>query len=303
MKNILHILRHPRLVGKAILERVAPYLSDVEYIRLSFRVNIGHWPDLHHPQTFNEKLQWLKLHDHRPEYTMLVDKVEVKRYVAERLGEQYLIPTLGVWDDPDDIDFDRLPQQFVLKCNHNSGLGACICKDKSKLNFKQVRESLRRGLQQDYYLFGREWPYKNVKRRILAERFMQNAGTSDLDDYKLMCFNGEVHFIFVCSERYAPSGLKVTFFNKRWEPMPFTRHYPASSVPIPRPQTLDEMIRLAEKLSVGIPFVRCDFYEINGKVYFGEMTFFPGSGFEEFTPEIWDLKLGSLISLPVLTSK
>lgn len=286
--------------------------SDEEYLKKKFKLRIGHDLDLENPVTFNEKLQWLKLHDRKPEYTMMVDKYKVREYIADKLGEEYLIPLLGVWDDPDEIDFDALPNQFVLKCNHNSGLGMCICKDKSNLDIEKVKEELRKGLKQDYYLTGREWSYKDVPRKIICEKYMidhssqkildneeDKSGKNDgLNDYKFMCFNGKVLCSFVCSDRFSDDGLKVTFFDKDWNVLPFERHYPKSRKPIPKPFNYKKMIEFSERLAEGIPFVRIDFYEIDHKLYFGEITFFPGSGFEEFTPESADEELGSWIKLP-----
>ncbi len=273
-------------------------MSDEEYLRRLFKARMGKELDLKKPRTFNEKLQWLKLYDRKPEYTMMVDKYKVRDYIAELLGEEYLIPLLGVWDDPDEINFDKLPNQFVLKCNHNSGLGMCICKDKSKLNIPKVKAELRKGLAQDYYLTGREWPYKDVQRKIIAEIYMSDNSADGLIDYKFMCFNGEVKCSFVCSDRFTSEGLHVTFYDREWQIMPFERHYPRAVVPIEKPKCYDEMLQMAMTLSKDIPFVRVDFYEIGGRPYFGELTFFPGSGYEEFTPEEWDTTLGSWISLP-----
>lgn len=273
-------------------------LPDEEYLKRLFRVSMGKELNLEHPVTFNEKLQWLKLHDRRPEYTMMVDKYLVRNYIREQLGEEYLIPLLGVWDSPEEIDFAALPDQFVLKCNHNSGLGMCICKDKSKLDIEKVKKELHRGLAQDYYLTGREWPYKNVKRRIIAEQYMIDRSTSELRDYKFMCFNGKVQCSFVCSDRFLPGGLHVTFFDRDWNVMPFERHYPARKAGIQRPINYDKMIEFSERLSQNISFVRVDFYEVENKIYFGELTFYPGSGLEEFTPEEWDEILGSWLTLP-----
>lgn len=270
-------------------------MSDEEYLKLIFRAKLGYDLNLGNPKTFNEKIQWLKLYDRRPEYTMMVDKYKVREYVAEQLGEEYLIPLIGVWDDPDKIDFRKLPDKFVLKCNHNSGLGMCICRDKSKLNFENVRNQLRKGLKQDYYLHGREWPYKNVERKIIAEKYMEDNG--ELSDYKFMCFNGKVKCVFTCTERFSKDGLKVTFFDINWNRLPFQRHYPQSNKEIKRPLNFDLMVKFAEKLSSNLPFARIDFYEVSGKIYFGEITLFPGSGMEEFTPEEWDRKLGKWINI------
>lgn len=289
-----------KVIEKLRYHHLLDWMPDKPYLELIYWVNMDKRLDLKNPQTFNEKLQWLKLYHRRPEYTMMADKVLVRDYIAGILGPEYLIPLLGVWDDPDEIDFDKLPDRFVLKCNHNSGLGMCICKDKSKLDIDKVRKELRDGLKQDYYLTGREWPYKNIPRKILCEQYMED-GSGELTDYKLMCFRGEVKCSFVCSERFSSNGLRVTFFDRDWRVMPFERHYPKSDAPIPRPQSYTKMVAFAEKLSEGIPFVRVDFYEIGGRLYFGELTFFPGGGYEEFTPEEWDTTLGDWITLPEKT--
>lgn len=272
------------------------YMSDEKYLKKIFKLALGYELNLENPQTFNEKLQWLKLHDRNPEYTMMVDKYRVRKYIAETIGEEYLIPLLGAWDNPDEIDFDKLPNQFVLKCNHNSGRGMCICRDKSELNIEKVKAELRRGLKEDYYRVGREWSYKDVPRKIIAEQYMEDETTGELNDYKLMCFNGKTKCTFVCTERN--SNLRVTFFDNNWNRMPFERHYPSSEKEIDKPINFEKMIKLAERLSKEIPFLRVDFYEINGKIKFGELTFYPGCGLEEFTPEEWDYKLGQLLELP-----
>ena len=273
-------------------------MPDEVYLTRKFKLSIGYDLDLHTPQTFNEKLQWLKLYDRNPQYTLMVDKYRVKDYVADKIGRQFIIPTIEVWDNPDDIDFSKLPNQFVLKCNHNSGLGMCICKDKSKLDFHKVKAGLRKGLKQDYYLHGREWPYKNVPRKIIAEEFMTDNKHDDLIDYKFMCFNGAAKCLFTCSDRRSASGLKVTFFDMDWNRLSFERHYHAANYPIYKPINFNLMKELAEVLAKDMIFARIDFYEINGKVYFGEITLHPGCGFEEFTPEEWDRILGNWITLP-----
>ena len=418
------------------------WMSDEQYLKILYKIRIGKPLDLDDPQTFNEKLQWLKLHDRRPEYTTMVDKYAVKKYVADKIGEQYIIPTLGVWDKFDDIDFDKLPDQFVLKCTHDSG-GSVICRNKSEFDFKAARKKINRCLKHNYYWGCREWPYKNVKPRIIAEKYMtdesgielkdykifnfdgeskliqvdydrfkehkRNLYTTDwkyvesaiqyptdpnhqidrpkqlekmldlarklsegiphvrtdfycidnkiyfgeltfyhgsgfekftpeslgeemgkwiklptggyilvnnfalfvlrkeesvvnaeLKDYKFMCFNGHVKCIFTVTERFSGDGLKVTFFDTDWNQLPFERHYPRSKKMIPKPYNFEKMIILAEKLSENIPFVRVDFYESGGQIYFGEMTFYPGSGFEEFSPEEWDHSLGKWIDLSLI---
>jgi hypothetical protein len=273
------------------------FLDDETYLKMKYRLTMGQPLHLDNPQTFNEKLQWLKIHDRNPLYTTLVDKYEVKKYVADKIGEQYIIPTLGVWDHFDDIDFDTLPDQFVLKCTHDSG-GLVICRDKSKLDKKITKIRIEKCLKRNYYWSGREWPYKNVKPRIIAEKYMCDDMDDELKDYKIMCFDSKVKATFVCSDRFSDKGLRVTFYDTDWKRLPFERHYPVAEEEIEKPKSYDEMKQLAEKLAQKIPFVRVDFYEVKGRPYFGELTFYPGSGLEEFSPEKWDKKLGELIKLP-----
>ena len=274
-------------------------MGDKTYLKLQFRAQMGKRLDLENPQTFNEKLQWLKLYDRRPEYTMMVDKYAVKDYVAQRIGREYIIPTLGVWDRFEDIDFDTLPERFVLKCTHDSG-GLVICRDKASLDLQMAREKLEKSLKRNFYFHGREWPYKNVKPRIIAEPYMEERA-GELKDYKIMCFNGEAKCSFVCSDRFSEKGLHVTFFDLDWNVLPFERKYPSRKNGLPRPAQYEKMLELAQTLSQGIPFVRVDFYEVDGKVYFGELTLYPGCGFEAFSPEEWDHTLGSWITLPEKT--
>lgn len=278
------------------LEKLFSFLSDEKYLKLLYRMHIGKKLNLSNPQTFNEKLQWLKLNNQKDEYTMMVDKYLVREYIKRTIGEEYLIPLIGVWDKPEEIDFDSLPSRFVLKCNHNSGTGMCICKDKRKLDYEKVKSDLKKGLAENYDKYNREWPYKNVRRKIICEEYMEDEN-GELKDYKFMAFNGEVKCSFVGSDRFSPEGLHITFYDNDWNIMPFERHYPCSNSPLPCPECFEEMKKLAAKLSKNIPFIRVDFYEIQGKVYFGELTFFPGSGFEEFTPNSWDYELGSWIDL------
>ena len=275
-------------------------MPDAEYLSRKFKAVFSQHLRIESPQTFNEKLQWLKLHDRKTEYTVMVDKYKARYYIAEKIGERYLIPLIGVWDDPDEIDFDALPNRFVLKCNHNSGLGMCICKDKSVLNIKNVKKGLKRGLKQDYYLTGREWPYKNVPRKIIAEQFMK-SDESGLTDYKVHCFNGEPKLILVCKDRFTSTGLTEDFFAPSWEHLDIHRPtHPNSSTEIAKPEELSEILALAKQLSEGIPFLRADFYIIEHKVYFSELTFYPASGFEKFVPDKWDDILGSWLKLPSL---
>lgn len=282
-------------------------LNDEVFLKKTFQSNMGYSLNLENPKTFNEKLQWLKLYDHRPEYTIMVDKYLVKDFVAQKIGREHIIPTIGVWDDPKKIDFDSLPDKFVLKCNHNSGTGMCICNDKASLDIKKVRNNLAIGMHQNYYLINREWPYKNVQRKIIAEKYLEseqkhndkNSICCDLIDYKIMCFNGEPKCVFVCSERFSKDGVKVTIFDLDWKILPFERvNHSRSKIDIPQPKMFAKMLEFSRILSKGIPFLRVDFYEVDEKAFFGELTFFPGSGMENFTSKEWDIKLGSWLTLP-----
>lgn len=273
------------------------WLSDKDYIRLMYYCIMDRKINLDNPETFNEKLQWLKLYNRKKVYTTMVDKYEAKKYAASIIGEEYIIPTLGIYSSFDEIDFSKLPNQFVMKCTHDSG-GVVICKDKSKLDLNFARKKINSCLKNNFFYVGREWPYKDIKPRIIIEEYMNDQKNEELSDYKFMCFHGKVKCSFVCSERRSKEGLKVTFFDLDWKKMPFERHYPCSNEEIPKPVKYEEMIQLSEKLAKDLPFVRIDFYEVNGKVYFGEITFFPGNGTEEFTPEKYDYLLGSWIQLP-----
>lgn len=267
------------------------------------------------PKTFNEKLQWLKLYDRKPIYTTLVDKYSVKKYVADKIGEQYIIPTLGVWDKFDDINFDKLPNQFVLKCTHDSG-GLAICRDKTKFDVESAKKKIEQSLKRNYFWPGREWPYKNVCPRIIAEKYICDASKEDLPDFKLMwlhsdidksdnlndykfyCFNGAVKFVMVNTDRNSTTPTKADYFDSNYKWLDFKWGYDHANTPPPKPSKFNEMISIAEKLSKGIPHVRVDLYECHDCIYFGELTFFDGGGFEKFTPEKWDEKVGSLIELP-----
>lgn len=272
-------------------------MSDTAYLKLIYWLIFGRKLDLKNPQTFNEKLQWLKLNNRKTEYTTMVDKYEVKKYIAEKIGEEYVIPTLGVWDNFDDIDFDLLPNQFVLKCTHDSG-GLVICKDKSKFDIVMAREKINQALTRRFYYFGREWPYKEVKPRIIAEKYMVDKSVSELRDYKFFCFNGEPKMFKIDFNRY--TNHQANYYNLKGELLKFGEVVcpPDYSKNIEMPQKLEEMIGLAKKLSKNIPFLRVDFYETDGNVYFGELTFFPASGFGKFEPDEWDKKIGEWINLP-----
>ena len=272
-------------------------MDDETYLKFFFRKKMNQELDLSDPKTFNEKLQWLKLYDRSPIYTKMVDKYEVKDYVSKIIGNDFVIPTLGVYDKFDDIDFEKLPNQFVLKCTHDSG-GLVICKDKKTLDIKAVRNSINKSLRRDYYKSGREWPYKNVPKKIIAEEYMKNADGSNLLDYKFFCFNGNPKMILVCLDRFSKNGMRENFYDTDWNLLPLCRpKHPNTDYEVLPPKNLSEMVAIAHSLSQNTKFSRIDLYEINGKIYFGEITFFPASGFEMFQPKEWDYKLGEWLNL------
>jgi hypothetical protein len=253
--------------------------------------------NLTNPQTYNEKIQWLKLYDHNPAYTEMVDKYEAKRYVAKIIGDEYIIPTLGVWQRFDDIDFNRLPDQFVLKCTQDSG-GIYICKDKNNFNRQEARKKIESSLKTNYFYEHREWPYKNVKPRIIAEKYMEDSATQELRDYKFFAFNGEPKAVFIAKDRLKDEETKFDFFDMDFNHLDFTNGHPNAPVLPEKPVNFELMKTLAARLSMNIPHVRVDFYEVNGKVYFGELTFSHWSGIVPFEPEKWDYIFGEWITLP-----
>lgn len=274
------------------------FVNPEKYIFRMFRKRMGCELNLDNPKTFSEKLQWMKLYDHNPLYTQLVDKYEVKQYVKDKIGEQYIIPTLGCWDSVEDIDFDSLPNQFVLKCTHDSG-GLVICKDKMKLDVKKAKKKLKKSLGRNYYYMGFEWPYKNVKPRIIAEQYMEDSKTQELRDYKFFCFAGVVKAMFIATERQKEGeDVKFDFFDADFNHLPFKQGHEHAAVTPAKPKCFDEMKNQASVLSKGLPQVRVDFYEVDGRVYFGEMTFFHHGGWTRFEPEEWDTTFGEWIVLP-----
>lgn len=282
-----------------IKHRLAQLLPDKIYLQIYYRRIFGRKLNLKEPKTFNEKIQWLKLYDRNPTYSKMVDKYEAKNYVENKIGKEYIIPTLGVWEEFDKINFSELPNQFVLKTIHDSG-GVVIVKDKDKMNLVKTKKIIEDSLNNNYYLQGREWPYKNVKHRIIAEKYMVDESGYELKDYKFFCFNGIAKVMFIASDRQNTNEeTKFDFFDMEFNHLPFTNGHPNSNKIIIKPKSFEKMKKLAEILSEGIPQVRIDFYDINGNIYFGEMTFSHWSGFVPFIPDEWDYRLGSMINLPV----
>ena len=266
------------------------YLSSIYKIIFGYDIN---WEN---PKSFNEKLQWLKVYDRRPEYTTMVDKYAVKVFVKERIGEEHIIPTLGVWESPEKIDWNALPNQFVLKCTHDSG-GLVICRDKTKFDKEAAIQKIRKSLRRNFYLGGREWPYKNVPRRIIAEKYMEDE-YGELRDYKFFCFNGVVKALFIATERQKREEPYFDFFDENFRHLDMRHGHPNAPEPPSKPRCFEQMKEIASSLSKGFPELRVDLYEVNGKVYFGEFTLFHHSGLVHFDPECWDLEFGKLITLP-----
>lgn len=282
----------------SILRCLSFLLKDDEfYLKMIYLFELHKWPDLKNPKTFNEKLQWLKLHDRRSEYTTMVDKYAVKEFVAKIIGSEYIIPTLGVWNRFEEIDFNTLPNQFVLKTTHGGGgLAVVICKDKNSFNRQKAKKILDKSLKSNIYANYREWPYKNVPKRIIAEKYMPSD--NGLIDYKVHNFNGVPKFILVCRNRYSTNPMAETFFSDKWEKLDLKR--PGHPNPnMEKPESLQEVLELSALLSKDLPFARTDFYIIDSKVYFGEITFYPASGLSPFYPNEYDKLFGDLLTLPM----
>lgn len=287
------------------------FLDDRTSLRLLFWSVTGNSLNLEAPQTFNEKLQWLKLYDRKPTYQMMVDKITAKEWAASRIGAEHIIPTIKVWDNEKDINTEELPDQFVLKTNHDSGT-VFVCRDKAEFDLPNVKRCLKKSLSKNFFFQSREWPYKNIKPQVFAESYISGFDGSKADkregemkgvvDYKFLCYNGICEYLFTCTGRES-NDLRVDFFDLEWNHLPFERHYPNADIHIPKPEALSQMVEIAESLSKDIPFVRVDLYQDQGHIYFGEMTLYPGAGLEEFAPPEWDQILGEPISIPPLSSK
>ncbi len=280
---------------ETVKERYRRLYDDETFIYHKFVQRVGCAPDLENPKTFNEKLQFLKLHDRKPIYSQMVDKLEAKKYVSKIIGEEYVIPTIGSWKSVDDIDIESLPNEFVIKCNHDSG-SVFVCKDKSSFDWETLKEKYERGLGINYYWQSREWPYKNVVPRIFAEQFVSDSANDVLPVYKFFCFSGKPVLLQAIQNDKTKDEC-IDYYDISWNKLDIKQNFPNCKYEMKRPNTLDEMVRLASLLSGNIPFVRVDFFEVDGHVYFSEFTFFSDSGFERFHPDEWDSKLGELINI------
>lgn len=298
LKKIKKIIKHPKIILIYLLEtKLSRILSDKFFLKLKYKLMMGKRLNLKNPITFNEKLQWLKLYDRKQKYTNMVDKYEAKKYVANIIGKEYIIPTLGIWEKFEDIDFEKLPNKFVLKCTHDSG-GIIICNDKSKIDIKKAKIKIEKCMKRKYYYVHREWPYKNVKPRIIAEKYMANEIQQDLIDYKFFCFNGEPEYMYVSEGMSDHKTAKMGFVDMNYEPTNFYRSDYKTFEEFPeKPSNFNKMVELAKILSRDTYFLRVDFYEINKKIYFSELTFYPNAGYIPFVPIEYDKILGDMINL------
>lgn len=296
MKNKLKLLiNKPELILILLFEKVAFMLSDKIYLKIIYYLKFHKKLDLRHPRTFNEKIQWLKLNDRDLKYKIMVDKFESKKFVANIIGDKYIIPTLGIYDKFEDIDFEKLPNQFVLKTTHDSG-GVLICDNKKTFNCLKAKKIINKHLKKNPFLRTREWPYKEVKPRIISEKYLVDESGKELKDYKFFCFNGKVRYIQVDFERF--SNHKRNIYDTNWQFQNFKIEYPNDpNTTINKPNQFVKMIEIAETLSKNIAHLRVDLYSINDKIFFGELTFHHGSGTECFYPKEWDYKFGDLIKL------
>lgn len=304
IKKILSCLKNPKKIILYFAKRGIIPMDDKVFVKMQFKENMGYNLDLENPVTYDEKLNWIKLYNKNSLYTTLVDKYEVKKYIGDLLGSEYIIPTLGIYEEFDDIDFSKLPNQFVIKCTHDSG-GLVIVKDKNCLDIAKARKKISKSLKTNYFYRAREWPYKNVKPRILVEQYMEDSSTGELRDYKFYCFNGIVKALLLATNRQSSSEpLCFDYFDENFNHLELTNHYHPNAGTIPeKPINFEKMVDLAKLLSKGFPHVRVDFYEVNGSIYFGEMTFYDQAGYLKIHPDDWQLEWGNLIDLSLVSSE
>ncbi len=296
LKSIVRWIKNPcRLIASPKLRDLSKYIPDKTYVKCMYRSFTDKKLNLKNPAGFNEKLQWLKLYDRKPIYTEMVDKYAAKQFVADRIGEEYIIKTLGVWDKFEDIDFDALPDSFVLKCTHDSA-GLVICTDKLKFDYEAAKNKLNSCLKRNFYYSGREWQYKNVVPRIIAEEYMEDTALGELRDYKFFTFGAEPKIVHIVSNRNNPKEPTYgDFYDMEYKHLDLTMGHDNAPYPIEKPENFEKMKEFARILSAGTKHLRVDFYEVNGKLYFGELTFYQDSGVADIVPLEWDAILGSWI--------
>lgn len=298
VKKCITLIKQPwRLAASAKLHFVSKLLPDKLYLYCMYRTYVGGKPNFDSPVTYNEKLQWLKLHDRDTRYIGMVDKYEAKRFAAERIGEEHIVNTYGVWNSFDEIDFDSLPNSFVLKCTHDSA-GNVICRDKSTFDRRAAEKKIKFCLSRNYFYMGREWVYKNIPPRIIAEEYMEDSTLGELRDYKFFTFGGKAHFMHLVSNRQNKDEATYgDFFDMEYNHMELTMGHDNAPIMPEKPKNFELMKKYAEILSEGTVHLRVDFYEVNGRLYFGELTFFQDSGFADIQPKSLDTELGGLIDL------
>jgi len=302
-RKIALVRKNPKVILIKFFQLISPLIiSDKIYLKLIFPLYTGYKLDLNNPMTYNQKLQWLKLYYRKPIMTKMVDKYEAKKYVSELIGKEYVVKNYGVWNSFDDIDFDSLPNQFVLKTTHDQG-GVVICKDKMNFDLLAAKKKLNLHLKRKHYYLSREWPYKNVKPRILAEEFLNTNNDKDFKDYKFYCFNGIPKVMYISMGKQT-GHMTLDFYDMNFNKLKIERpNINNSNILIEKPKNWDLMIKLSKILSKDFPHLRVDFYEINENVYVGELTFFQGGGLMPFNPEEWDYLFGEWINLDLVISE
>ncbi len=298
MKKLIKAIRKPWvIVIHPKMRWISKLFPSKFYLKCMYRSILNKKLNLKNPQGFNEKLQWLKLNDINPRYTEMVDKYAAKEYVGKIIGEEHIIKTLGVWNSFDEIDFSALPDRFVLKCTHDSA-GLVICTDKEKFDIEKARKKITSCLSRNFFYSGREWPYKNIKPRVLAEEYMEDEKLHELRDYKFMTFNGEPKVMHLVSNRQNKSQETYgDFFDMEFNHIDLTMGHDNAPVAPEKPLNFSKMIEFARSLAKDTRHLRVDFYEVNGQLYFGELTFFQDSGFADIQPPKWDKILGDMIEL------
>lgn len=272
-------------------------VPDDKILKKMFKIWVGYDLNLSKPITYQEKMQWLKLHDRKDLYTIMADKIKMKDFVSQKIGEKYVVPIIACWDSPKEIEVDKLPNQFVLKCNHNSGTGMYICKDKSSMRIGTIKKNLEKGMKEDYFTYAREWPYKNIERKVFAEKYLENNDGSEITEYKVLCFEGKAKLVELILNRFKGNATQ-DFYTPDWVKTEiYENDIPPSDNEFVRPENLSRIIELSEILAEGIHHLRVDWYEVNGKIYVGELTFFDGGGFSLFYPQKYNEIIGSWIQL------
>ena len=296
-KRLKKVIGNPRLILAhfIMLPGVSSLFSDKLYIKLLYYLYIGRKLDLESPQSFNEKLNWEKLYYRHPLMPKLVDKYDAKAYVREKIGDEHVVPNYGVWNTPEEVDFDSLPNQFVLKCTHNSGTGMYICRDKSKMDVEQVKEGLRRGLEERFYMRAREWAYKDAKPRIIADKFLDDHSGAEIQDYKFLCFDGVPRYVY---QSVKGKNIYENWYDMDFKPVDINNSFPRKYPEFEKPKGFEKMKELAAKLSAGFPHVRIDFFDVDGHVYFAEFAFYNWAGIMPFKDYKMDLELGEYFTLP-----